>query len=331
MRMHVLTSPVQRFLGQGKKWASGETHSQRAIRWVKEHRHPKGGLPPHHKHKGTTQEVTGYLIPTLYNWGEKDLAISLAKWEASVQRPNGAFVAPDTDVPYTFDTAQVIRGFLAVVDDVPEVEKNLRRACDYVDSQITPEGEVRSPSYEVWKLRNGETLTDYCNLYVLPPMLKAGRKLSEPKYVEAARRGMNYFRKKPDLVEFKPEMGTFSHMFGYMMEALVELGEVDLARAGLRQAAAIQKSNGAIPAYPGVEWVCSTGMAQLAIAWYMLGEVEPANRAVAYLEHLQHPSGGFYGGYGKGASYFPAEEISWAVKFFLDCLTLRASTKAKRL
>ena len=81
---------------------------------------------------------------------------------------------------------------------------------------------------------------------------------------------------------------------------------------------AIQKKDGSIPAYPGATWVCSTGMAQLAIAWYMLGDREPADKAMNYLVRLQNPSGGFYGGYGRKAQYFPQEEISWAVKYFID-------------
>lgn len=299
-----------------------KTSLQKAIQWVKNHRIPGNGIPPFPKHSVATQEVTGYLIPTLYHLGEKELARSLARWEASVQRPDGAFSAID-NVPYTFDTAQVIRGFLAVLDDMPEWENNLRRACDYVESQIAADGEVRTPSYDLWKLSEGGMLSEYGNLYVLPPMLQAGQRLSEPRYIEAAKRGLNYFKQKADLVEFKPELATLSHYFGYMMEALVDLGEIELAKKGLRQAAAIQKKNGAIPAYPGVGWICSTGIAQLAVAWYKLGDVEPANKAVDYLERIQNPSGGFYGSYGAGANYLPDEEIAWAAKFFLDSLLWR--------
>jgi len=269
-----------------------------------------------------TQETTGYVIPTLYNYGEKELAIELARWEASCQRPDGAFSAVD-GVPYTFDTAQVIRGFLAVLDDLPELEEPLRRACDYVDRYIDLNGEVRTLSYDTWKLRDGTMLSEYGNLYVLPPMLEAGKKLGERKYITAAERGMNYFRSKPDLVCFKPELGTLSHYFGYMMEALVDLGEVELAKAGLKQATEIQKADGSIPAYPGASWVCSTGVAQLAVAWYKFGDSQPADKALGYLVTLQNPSGGFYGSYGKRAAYFPDHEISWAVKFFLDACVLK--------
>ena len=291
---------------------------EKAIQWVKNHLAPGGGVLTHHKHPNASQEVTGYLIETLVDVGDIQLAKDLARWEASVQRPDGAFAAPDGG-PYTFDTAQVIRGFLAVIDVMPELEKNVRSACDYVEQHITSDGRVTTPSYDAWGASAEDRFTLYTDLYVLPPLIDAGRKLSETRYTEAALRALDYFKGKPDLVQFKPSFSTLSHIFGYMMEALVDLGEVELARKGLAQASAIQKSNGAIPAYPGVDWVCSTGMAQLALAWYKLGEVELGDKAFTYLEGLQNPSGGFYGSYGLGGKYLPDAEISWAVKFFLDC------------
>ena len=88
-------------------------------------------------------------------------------------------------------------------------------------------------------------LTDYCNLYVLPPLVEAGERLGEPRYIEAARRAVEYFRRKTDLVTFKPQSGTFTHMFGYMMEALVDLVR-STGRKGLAQAEAIQRPDGSI-------------------------------------------------------------------------------------
>lgn len=302
---------------------AGKTSLARAVEWIRTHRAPGGGVVPHHKHAIGSQEVTGYLIPTLWDIGERDMALEMARWEASVQRPDGAFTAPD-GTPYTFDTAQAVRGFLSLLDFHPEFEVNIRRACGFILTQIEPDGRVSTPSYALWRCADGSTFTEYANLYVVPPLLAAGTRLGEPAYSEAASHVLASYKRRADLVEFKPELGTLSHIFGYMMEALVDLGEIELARRGLAQAAAIQSPDGAIPAYPGVKWICSTGMAQLAIAWYKLGDRAPADRAVAYLEPLQLASGGFYGSYGPGATYLPGEEISWAVKFFIDCCTLRA-------
>jgi malonyl-CoA O-methyltransferase len=303
-------------------------HVRRAVDWIRNHQVPGGGIAVHHRTREATQEVTGYIIPTLMNVGETELALELARWEASVQQPDGSLAAPD-GVPYTFDTAQVARGFLSVLDRAPELEDNLRRACDYVAGQIGRDGSVSSPSLDMWKLADGSTLTDYCNLYVLPPLVSAGRRLKRTDYLDAAARGVEYYKRKKDLTRFKPQSSTFSHMFGYMMEALVDLEEFSLARQGLEQAEAIQLADGTIPAYPGATWTCSTGTAQLAIAWLKLGRPEPALRALKSLERLQHATGGFFGSYGRGAIYFTGEEISWAVKFFIDAELLGASQQAR--
>jgi malonyl-CoA O-methyltransferase len=223
-----------------------------------------------------------------------------------------------------------MRGFLAVMDDLPEVEGPLRHACEYVHRQIRPDGKVLTPFLDSWRLPDGSVFSEYTNLYVLPPLLEAGRRLSVPRYTEASQRAMDYFKRKPDLVDFKPRMSTLSHIFGYMMGALVEMGELELARKGLSQAAEIQRPDGSIPAYPGARWVCSTGMAQLAVAWYRLGNLDPANKAMGYLEKLQESDGGFHGSYGPGAKYFPKNEISWAIKFFIDAYLLKIKTDFNR-
>ena len=322
--MHLVSSPSVRSADLVSGAAAD--HVRRAIAWVRNNRVPSGGIAVHHRTQDATQEVTGYLIPTLVDAGEEAFAIELARWEASVQRPDGSLAAPD-GVPYTFDTAQVARGFLAVLDRAPDLERNLGLACDYVSSRIDRHGKVGSASLDMWKLPDGSVLTDYCNLYVLPPLVAAGQRLDRRAYLDAAARAVDYYRRRPDLVAFKPEPSTFSHMFGYMMEALVDLGEIELARHGLAQVEAIQQADGTIPAYPGATWTCSTGTAQLAIAWLKLGRREPALRALRSLERLQHLSGGFFGSYGRGAIYFPQEEISWAVKFFIDAEVLAGRSR----
>jgi malonyl-CoA O-methyltransferase len=107
------------------------------------------------------------------------------------------------------------------------------------------------------------------------------------------------------------------------MEALVELGELELARSGMADVERLQRKDGSIPAYPDVDWICSTGIAQYAGVWYRLGERERADRALAYLERIQNDTGGFFGSRGRGASYMPGAEISWAVKYFLDAHRLK--------
>lgn len=298
------------------------TSLQKAVDWVKNNRVGNTGIVVHHLTKDLTPEVTGYLIESLYNAGEKQFAYELTRWEMSVQKPDGSFAAPGVAVSYTFDTAQVVRGFLAVADDMPEVKHNILKACDFMITQINAEGEINTPSYDLWVLEGGAKISKYCNMYNIAPLLSAGRKFGIDRYVQSAELCRKFYTSRPDIAEFKRDLGTLSHIFGYMMEALAELGEKDLAKKGLDQALKIQKKDGSIPAYPGVDWVCSTGMAQLGLAWYKIGDHQNAARMLAYLEKIQNASGGFYGSYGQGGQYFAGKEISWANKFFIDLYLL---------
>lgn len=291
---------------------------QKAVDWIKNHRVPNDGILAHHKTKDVTPEVTGYIIKSLYDVGEKDLAFDLSLWEASIQKADGAFAAPGSTVSYTFDTAQVMRGFLAVIHDRPVFKTNLARAAEFMVSQIGADGRMTTPDDSIWTLPDGTKFSEYCYLFAIAPLKQTGQLLGEPRYIQAAQKALDYYKRQPDITEFKPQLGTLSHIFGYMMEGLAELGEIELAKKGLAQAFKLQAADGSIPSYPGVSWICSTGVAQLGIASYIIGEKDRARRMLEYLETIQNKSGGFYGSYGAGSKFFPNEEISWGDKFFID-------------
>jgi malonyl-CoA O-methyltransferase len=256
----------------------------------------------------------------LYNWGEKELARSCTRWLLSIQLPDGAFPAPD-GVPYTFDTGQIMRGLCAALGDVDGAEAALRRACDWTLTQIAPNGQLLTPSTEQWT----DIASDLIHTYVLPPLAQAGKLLDVKPYEQAAAFVLAYYKQQKDLVPFN----RLSHFHAYTMEALCEMGELDLARQGMADVARVQRKDGAVPAYPDVEWVCSTGMAQYAIVWYTLGERERADRAMRYLKKIQNLSGGFNGSYGRGAKYISGAEISWGVKYFLDATLLEMHAEQK--
>ena len=87
----------------------------RAMGWFKANMVSDKGIIVHTRQPVPYPEVTGYFVPTLYQWGEAELARTCTTWLLSVQLPDGAFPAPD-GVPYTFDTAQVIRGLCAALE-----------------------------------------------------------------------------------------------------------------------------------------------------------------------------------------------------------------------
>lgn len=288
---------------------------ERAMDWFKDHMVPGQGIIVHTKQPVPYPEVTGYWIPTLYQWGEPELARTCTRWLMSIQLPDGAFPAPD-GVPYTFDTAQIMRGLVAALPDVPGAEASLRRACDWMLTQVdAATGQLKTPSTELWT----DIASDLIHSYALPPLAQAGKLLGVKEYEEAARFVLAYYKRQPGLVPFN----RLSHFHAYAMEALTEMGEMDLARQGMADVARVQRPDGSIPAYPDVDWVCSTGMAQYAIVWYALGDKARADKAIAYLEKIQNPSGGFNGSYGKGAKYIAGAEISWCAKYFLDAWRLK--------
>lgn len=288
---------------------STDAATQRALQWFRDHMVADQGIIVHTQQPVPYPEVTGYFIPTLYAWNETELARTCTTWLLSIQLADGAFPAPD-GVPYTFDTGQVARGLCAAAGDVPGSEESLTRACDWLLTQIEDDGRMTTPSTELWT----DIANDLIHTYVLPPMVEASSILGNSAYADAAQQVLAYYTRQDGLLPFN----RLSHFHAYAMEALCELGELNLARQGMEDVVRLQRRNGSVPAYPDVDWICSTGIAQYALVWYHLGEDARAERAIDYLAGIQNPSGGFFGSYGKGARYIPKGEISWAVKYFLD-------------
>ncbi|MDD5638835.1 MAG: methyltransferase domain-containing protein [Candidatus Pacebacteria bacterium] len=292
-----------------RTYANIATKIEKSIQWAKNNVLQDGGISVSTKERIAYPEVSGYFIPTLYQWGEKKLAKALAQWLISQQNKDGSFSAPD-GIPYTFDTGQVIRGFLTVINDMPQVKQPLIKACDWLIKQIDSNGKINTPSLKMWN----NIADDRIHLYVLSQLVEAGKKLNKKKYIQSAYRALEYYKKREDLLEFN----TLSHFYGYILEALYDLEEYDLVNKALKNTAKIQRKNGGIFAYPDSSWVCIPGTAQLAIVFYKAGMIKNGNKALRFLEKVQNSSGGFYGSIGLGADYFPFEEISWAVKFYLD-------------
>ena len=199
--------------------------------WFKANMVSGQGIIVHTKQPVAYPEVTGYWIPTLYAWNETELARACTRWLMSIQLPDGAFPAPD-GVPYTFDTGQIMRGLVAALGDVEGAEESLRRACDWTLTQIEPNGRLTTPSTELWT----DIASDLIHVYVLPPLAEAGDRLGVPAYKEAAQRVLDYYKAQPELVPFN----RLSHFHAYVMEALCELGELDLARQGMADVEKLQ-------------------------------------------------------------------------------------------
>jgi malonyl-CoA O-methyltransferase len=284
-----------------------------ALAWIRSHETPTGGIRVHSRHANAYAEVTGYLVPTLLQYGERDLATRLIRWLVGMQRADGAYTDPDRGRPYVFDTGQALRALLAGGELVPEARDAARRAADYLCAQLV------AGSKGGFGTRYAGAIPESIHLYVLPPLRQAAEVLQKPEYQAAAEHCLQYYCAHEETLQ----ISDLTHFLGYELEALIDLGRADMATPILEGLRGQRAADGSVRGEGGAAWVCSPGLAQLAVCWYKIGQWEPADRALAWLEAHQQPSGGFLGSYGPGAAYFPTVELSWAAKFYLDAHLLR--------
>lgn len=295
---------------------------QRAIGWAKRNCLEGKGIKVTNKSDKPYPEVSGYLIPSLLNWGERRQAHSIARWLLSVQNSDGSWSDPSGRMPYTFDTGQILKGLITLVDNQPDFRIPIINGCEWILRQVEQSGRVTTPDKSDWDLPGGGVVPESIHLYALEPLIEATRRWGDQRYAEAVSRALDYYLSQPDVGPFN----TLSHFHAYVMEALVDLGRPERAREGMADVARHRLRSGAIPGYRNGRWVCSTGMFQYAVVWYKLGMVEEGDRSFRYACGLQNESGGFFGSYGRRANYFPDQEISWAVKYFLDALWWKIRT-----
>jgi malonyl-CoA O-methyltransferase len=291
----------------------------RALEWLQSHELPSGGIRVHSKEPDAYPEVSGYLIPTLLAYGERDLAVRLLRWLLSIQRADGSYTSPG-GVPHVFDTGQVLRGLLAGRDLVPSTLQAARRAADYLREQMIDGGAAGFGNRYRGEIHEG------VHLYVLPPLVQVSEVLGDPSYRTAAERCLEFYLGSPGVLDD----GDLTHFLAYRLEALLDLGRSDLVVPVLEKLRQRQQPNGALPGKAGARWVCTPGLAQIAVCWYRLGWCEAADRTLAWLDHHQTRHGGFRGSHGLGATYFPDAELSWGVKFYLDAHRLRAQALLER-
>ncbi len=294
----------------------------KAINWLKSNIVENKGIINNSGVKKPYPEVTGYFIPSLLQWGYRNIAVSFAKWLCEIQKPDGSWYDTEDKQPYIFDSAQILKGLLSVRHLYPEVDLNIRRGCEWILSNMSEDGRLPSPREN--DFGDGKTYGEIIHLYCLSPLVEAGEIFHKPEYIEKANRILTYYKEH----EYKQiaQFSLLSHFYAYVMEGLLDIGEEKLVRQAMDEVAHLQKESGAVPAYRDVDWVCSTGMFQLALVWFRLGELEKGNKAFQYACKLQNASGGWFGSYlsderpNEVNTYFPNSEISWAVKYFLDAL-----------
>lgn len=283
----------------------------KALLWI-ENNSVNGGIIHSSTLRKPYPEVTGYYIPSLLKWGEKDRALKFGDWLLSIQTPEGAWQDVSLQTIYTFDTGQILKGLYELIPFGKKYEAAFIKGCDWLLTQIDEEGRILTPTTVAFSSVGNE----YIHLYALEPLKVAAEKYQRDDFKAGVERALKYYLSRPDLTDFK----ILSHFHAYIIEALIDLGYKEKALNALKELKKYQKLNGAIPAFYNVQWVCLTALFQYALCFYKLEMLEEGNKLLNYGLSKQNKSGGFNGGSGWFVSYFKKTEISWPVKYLLDAL-----------
>lgn len=226
----------------------------RAIEWIKNNTNSGEGIICNTNLTKSYPEVSGYYIPTLLRWGYKELAIQYAQWLCGIQHADGAWYDTEGNAPYIFDTAQVLKGLIAIREVMPEVDQHIINGCNWILSNMTQEGRVVSPVKDIWG--DNKTISELIHTYCISPIREAGELFHNQIYIDAADKIAAYYT-----TECRDEILNFnllSHFYAYVMEAMIDIGREDLAREAMTKIASLQKESGAVPAYNNCDWTCST-------------------------------------------------------------------------
>ena len=153
----------------------------KALNWIKSNTIPEQGIIVSSKQRVPYLEVTGYLIPTLIDAGEYNLAERYAEFLSYMQCPNGAFTGPDGK-EYVFDTAQALRGLLRASQRWDKFKPFALKTADYILSSIEKDGRIPS-------IYGGE-IPEYVHVFILPILARTSQVFNKPEYLGIAKRSL---------------------------------------------------------------------------------------------------------------------------------------------
>lgn len=274
-------------------------------------------------------------------FGQRKLAGLLAEWALSIcrqdpdqQTSTAHRVSPhsakrsgplldDAGLPSLLRTGDALAALLTWLDsqrgtgeghpNPANVERVVASLCQVLVQHVGNQGELVFPATSAPLDRLGPLSL---HLPWAAALLSAAERLGQPAWKTASRRIVANFKRRCDLRRWQAPL----HLVTPGILALVGLGEEHLAAEALRFPQALQRSDGSVPATPTDAWVSLPGVAQLARAWYALGDAEARQRAdaaLAWLRRHQMPDGSLPGSYGPGACYHAGQPFVPAVMQFL--------------
>jgi hypothetical protein len=332
-----------------------------SLNWILNAQRPDGGIAAYYSlltgYSKSYPEVTGYIIPTLYDFARVDdrndvvtAAERATRWLLSLQMPTGAFPGGLSGEmqPSVFNTGQILQGMVRAHRETnrPAVRDAALAAGDWLVERQHADGSWRGP--EVYQ----QSSHTYYSM-VSWALAELSEHAANRRYARAADKNLDWV-----LPHFQSNgwinginlrgHPNYLHFIAYVLQGVLEC-------------AILRRRNDAIEAVEKSAWVmlrkfetnkflagayerdfkngrhfaCLTGNAQMSCVWLRLfevtGDLRYLNTALKMNELLKQLisasgppgiAGGVSGSYPVWGRYQPLRYISWGCKFLADALLL---------
>ncbi len=335
--LNVLTRPshlgllIHDWLGRSHPVQSDEEHLDAAIQWLlrAQDAAPGGGVAggyycPYGGWLEPYPETTGYIIPTLMQYGQRlndpeflQRAIRLGDWEIEIQLEDGAVrggVGVNT-YPIVFNTGQVIIGWAALARETKEArfQEAAVRAADWLVKVQDKNGK--------WSQFSHNNAPHAYHTRVAWPVLEVYALTGDEKYKACAQKHLEWVLSGAEengwcaYMGFTPEENPLTHTIAYTIRGLLEcavyfddyfhgqiMNTAQTASENLllhyeRRKPSPELSPRPLSANldkkwkPAAQYSCVTGDAQLGIIWLKLfkqtGDARYLNGALKILDYVK--------------------------------------------
>lgn len=339
----------------------------KAARWLMKAQKANhdGGMGSYHlinKWSASYPETTGYIIPTLFNYGKKydnkqavNSAIRATDFLLKIQKESGGWQGGrigENKPEIVFNTAQVIRGMIAAFKHAGDQK--------YLDAAIKAGlwlSEIQHPD-GYWQTHALMEKARVYDTFVDVPLLQLYELTGEEKFKKSAVQNLEWVSR-----DKMHENGWFEdcdntikrndkpilHTIAYTLDGLIDSGLIlkddqylNAAVKGADKLRDIFLSGGFLNgrfdrSWKGSEHMICTGCAQMAIVWLKLFGVynentylEASQRMINLLIFIQSRGfkededtlGAIPGSFPLWGRYEPFAFPNWATKFFCDALIL---------
>lgn len=332
------------------------------IGWMLAAQKNEGGIAAYYSllsgYSAAYPEVTGYIIPTLYDYARETGASNAraaseqaTRWLVSLQKSSGAFPGGlhGTDgEPSVFNTGQILQGLVRAHAETGDqrILESARNAGIWLAEIQQSDGSWSGPgAYQ------GVAHTYYSMVAWALAML--GDVSQQDRFGLAADNNIDWV-----LSHFRPSgwidginlqgHSLYLHFIAYVIQGTLEYGILRRQEKAIEAAAAsawvllrkFETNKFLLGAYEkdfkgGPRFSCLTGNAQMSCVWARLyetlGDLRFLNSALKMNEMLKRHvrtrghkgvAGGVPGSFPAWGSYQPLRYISWGCKFFADALML---------